>query len=185
MSTNDNKRNSAFVYINNSSNLFYSLGKVLLSLKWINNFNVKTKKVLSILLGSILLTPVTVSATTLGGVDLGNLTNYLFVFTNSYEDANLQAASKGFLGDIAVDGIEASERTSGTTAFSGTIFTNGSTQDAWQTIIDDNPSQSSGVTGENSRIADLQADLVSAIQQINALSPTPGMRVYPLFLLTD
>ena len=123
---------------------------------------------------SVIFTSSANAATPIGGVDLGNLTNYLFVFTNSYDDANLQAATKGFLGDIAVDGIQASERTSGTSAYSGTIYTNGSTQDAWQNFLDDNPSQSTGFTGESTRIAGLETDLVSALQQINALTATPG-----------
>jgi len=59
-------------------------------------------------------------AAALGGVDLGNLTNYLLVFTDGSTDANWQGASKGFAGDVAVNGIVAAERTSGTVPFAGT-----------------------------------------------------------------
>lgn len=112
--------------------------------------------------------------TTLGGVDLGDLTDYLFFFADGSEDANWQAASKGFVGDVAVDGIQADERTSGTVPYAGTIYTNDTTLDAWQDIVDDNAGQASGVTGQVARINDLEADLASAFTQINALAATTG-----------
>jgi hypothetical protein len=60
----------------------------------------------------------------IGGVDLGNLTNYLFVWTNGSVDANWQSASPGYHGDVGVNGILASERTSGSFPYSSTIYTN-------------------------------------------------------------
>src|SRR6185436_14615827 len=68
----------------------------------------------------------------IGGINLGSLPNYLFLFTDGSKDANWQGASKGFVGDVAVNGIVASERTSGNVPYAGTIFTNDSTLGAWQ-----------------------------------------------------
>lgn len=110
----------------------------------------------------------------IGGIDLGNLTNFLLVFTDGSVDANWQGASKGFVGDVAVDGIQASERTSGFVPYAGTIFTNDVTLGAWQQIVNDNAGQASGSTGNVALIAGLEADLASAFAQINALPPTPG-----------
>ena len=45
--------------------------------------------------------------TTIGGVNLGNLPSYLFFFANGSQDANWQARSKGFAGDVVVNGITA------------------------------------------------------------------------------
>src|SRR5437762_5285205 len=77
--------------------------------------------------------------TSIGGVDLGNLPKYLFFFANGSQDANWQGATKGFNGDVAVNGIVASERTSGGVPYKGTIFTNDSTLGAWQNIVNQNP----------------------------------------------
>lgn len=110
----------------------------------------------------------------IGGINLGNLTDYLLFYSDGSTDANWQGASKGFVGDVAVDGIQASERTSGTVPYAGTIYTNDATLGAWQGIVDDNVGQASGSTGEVALITALESDLVSAFQQINALPATPG-----------
>ncbi|MDA8442986.1 MAG: hypothetical protein M0Z55_11505 [Peptococcaceae bacterium] len=110
----------------------------------------------------------------IGGINLGNLPDYLLLFADGSADANWQGATKGFIGDVAVNGLVASLRTSGDVPYAGTLYTNAPTQGAWQAILDQNPTQASGVTGDTSRIANLTADLISAIQQINALPPTPG-----------
>lgn len=110
----------------------------------------------------------------LGGVNLGDLPNYLFVFTDGSADANWQSASKGYVGDVAIDGLSADERTSGTVPFAGTIYTNDTTLGAWQDIIDDNIGQTSVSTGNVALISGLEADLASAFAQINALAPTAG-----------
>ncbi|MCA0983770.1 hypothetical protein LCL89_06825 [Halobacillus yeomjeoni] len=110
----------------------------------------------------------------IGGINLGNLTDYLFFFADGRIDANWQGASKGYVGDVAVDGLQADLRTSGTVPYAGTIFTNANTQGAWQDIIDDNPGQANGVTNQAALISALEADLISSIQQINALPATPG-----------
>ncbi len=122
----------------------------------------------------IALNPIQVQAENVGGVNLGNLTNYLFFFANGSSDANWQGASKGFVGDVAVDGIQAKERTSGTVPFAGKIYTNDTTLGAWQNIVDANSGQASGMTDQTARISGLEADLISAFQQTNALTATPG-----------
>jgi uncharacterized repeat protein (TIGR01451 family) len=114
------------------------------------------------------------------GVDLGGLTNYLFFFADGSTDANWQGATNGFVGDVAVDGIQADERTSGGVPYAGTIYTNDATLSAWANIVDQNdpaqvnPAQAFGQTNESTRISGLEADLLSAFAQINALTATPG-----------
>ena len=121
-----------------------------------------------------LLTANSASAAILGGVNLGNLPSYLFVFTNGSEDANWQGASQGFVGDVAINGLLADERTSGTVPYAGTIYTNDATLGAWQNIVNDNAGQAFASTGQVARLAGLGADLTSAFAQINALAPTAG-----------
>lgn len=112
----------------------------------------------------------------IGGINMGSLPDYLFVFTNGSSDANWQGATKGFIGDVAVNGLIASERTSGTVPYSGTIYTNDATLGAWQNIVNApvNASQATAVTGQTALISGLQADLASAFSQINSLSATAG-----------
>ena len=111
---------------------------------------------------------------------LGNLTDYLMFFANGSEDANWQGATKGFVGDVAVDGIQADERTSGGVPYAGTIYTNDSTLSAWAGIVDQNdpaqvsPAQAFASTGQTSRITGLESDLANAFAQINALAVTSG-----------
>jgi uncharacterized repeat protein (TIGR01451 family) len=110
----------------------------------------------------------------IGGVNLGDLPNYLFYFGNGSQDANWQGASKGFTGDVAVNGQGASERTSGSVPFAGTIYTNDSTLGAWQNIVDQNAGQAFASTGQTARISQLTTQLNSAFTQINGLSATSG-----------
>src|SRR4051812_43663267 len=76
-------------------------------------------------------------AAIIGGVNLGNLTNYLLVFTDGAAggviDFNLQGASKGYAGDVAVNGIAAGTllRASGTVPYAGTMYTNAANLDDW------------------------------------------------------
>ena len=118
----------------------------------------------------------TVRAGIVGDVEMGNLTDYLFVFTDGSTDANWQGASKGFVGNVAVNGLSASERTSGTVPFAGTISTNDSSLGQWQSIVNSptNSGQAFASTGQASLISGLQTDLASAFAQINALAPVPG-----------
>ena len=112
--------------------------------------------------------------TTLGGVNLGNLTNYHMVFTNGSVDANWQGATKGFAGNMAIKGTIATERTSGSVPFAGTIFTNDNTLSAWQGIVDQNAGQATASLNQSTVINGLNADLESAFNQINSLSATSG-----------
>ncbi|MGE5430073.1 MAG: SdrD B-like domain-containing protein [Syntrophomonadaceae bacterium] len=110
----------------------------------------------------------------IGGVNLGTLPDYLLFYSNGSVDANWQGATKGFVGNVAVDGIQAAERTSGGVPYAGTIYTNDATLGAWQDIVDQNPGQAFASTGNTALISGLEADLVSAFQQINALPATTG-----------
>ncbi len=115
-----------------------------------------------------------VAQTTLGGVNLGNLPQYLFVFTDGSGDANWQSASKGYVGDVAVYGTIADERTSGNFAYAGTIKTNDGTLSAWQSIVNNNAGQAFASTGNTTLLNDLRTSLNSAFTQINALPATAG-----------
>lgn len=107
-------------------------------------------------------------------VCLGQLTNYLFMFTNGSNDANWQGATKGFVGDAAVNGIDAKERNSGGVPYGGNIFTNDNSLGQWQNIINQNAAQSVGNFNEIDRINMLTINLNIAFAQINSLSPTLG-----------
>mgnify|MGYP003645838729 CR=1 FL=1 len=113
-------------------------------------------------------------AAVIGGVNLGNLTDYLFFFSNGSDDANWQGSSKGYVGDVAVDGIEAVERTSGTVPYAGTIVTNDDPLGVWQDIVADNPGQASANLGQGATISGLETDLSNAFTSINGLSATAG-----------
>jgi hypothetical protein len=111
----------------------------------------------------------------IGGVDLSGLANnYLFFFGNGSQDANWQGATKGFAGNVALDGILASERTSGSVPYAGTIVTNDSTLSAWQSIVNQNPGQAFASLGNTTLVSTFKTTLVNAIKQINALAATPG-----------
>ncbi|HSU27870.1 MAG TPA: hypothetical protein VLJ68_05785 [Chitinophagaceae bacterium] len=120
------------------------------------------------------------SPVTVGPVNMGHLTDYLFVFTNGNSDANWQGATKGFKGDVALNGIAARERTSGSVPYAGTIYTNNLLLNAWGLIVLQNslplltPTQASVSLNENTLINNLTSDLNAAFSQINALTATPG-----------
>ncbi len=109
-----------------------------------------------------------------GNICLGNLPNYLLIFTNGSSDANWQGATKGFIGDVAINGTAASERTSGGVPYSGTVNTNENSLGSWQGIINQNSSQSSVNTGQVALISGLTTDINNAFSLINSMSPTPG-----------
>ncbi|MCW5849554.1 MAG: hypothetical protein KIT87_05700 [Anaerolineae bacterium] len=111
---------------------------------------------------------------TIGGVDLGNLTDYLLFFGDGRTDANWQGATKGFVGDVAVNGIVADERTSGGVPYAGTVYTNDSTLSAWQNIVNANAGQAFASTGNTALISQLSTTLNQAFLTINSLSATPG-----------
>lgn len=120
----------------------------------------------------------TLSNAVIGPVDLGDLTDFLFFFQNggaAPECATWQEETSGYIGDVAVKGTVAEEHTTTPIIpYAGTIYTDDSTLSDWQTIVDGNPTQASGVTGATALISSLETDLVNAFLQINALSPTPG-----------
>jgi choice-of-anchor A domain-containing protein len=109
-----------------------------------------------------------------GTVSLGNLTDNFMVFTDANVDANWQGTSKGFVGDVVIDGIQANERTSGTVPYAGILSTNNSTLSAWQNIVDANAGQAFASLNQTSKVAALTADLESAFTQINSLPATTG-----------
>jgi uncharacterized repeat protein (TIGR01451 family) len=110
---------------------------------------------------------------------LNSLTSLLFLFTDGSVDANWQGASKGFAGEVWVNGLLAKERTSGNVPYSGTIHTNDTSLGAWQAIVNANPGRAfaSVANGSNTNVADYlayEADLMSAFAQINAKAVTSG-----------
>lgn len=125
-------------------------------------------------------------AATIGGVNLGGLTDYLLVFADGSAggviDYNLQGASKGYVGNIAVNGLAAGTnlRTSGTVPYAGIMSTNAANLDSWQGIVDDNRTptiavnQATAAYNQVGPLTALQSNLVAAFAQINALTATPG-----------
>ena len=103
-----------------------------------------------------------------------SVTNYLFLFTDGSTDVNWQGASKGFVGNVVVDGVLAKERTSGSFAYAGTISTNDATLSAWQSIVSNNPGQAFASTGQTALVSRMKSDLTSAFATINALPVTAG-----------
>ncbi|MEK7831964.1 MAG: SdrD B-like domain-containing protein, partial [Acidobacteriota bacterium] len=118
--------------------------------------------------------------TVIGGVNLGGLPNYLFFFANGSTKANWQGATKGFAGNVAIDGIQANETTSGGVPFAGTIYTNASSLGAWAGIVDQNdpgqvnPAQAFGVLNQTTLISNLETELSNAFAQINGLPVSAG-----------
>ena len=110
----------------------------------------------------------------LGTLCLGSLTDYLFLFANGSSDANWQGATKGFAGDVALNGLIAQERTSGSVAFAGKIYTNDNSIQSWGNIINQNTSQSSVVVNASNRINTLSSNLNAAFAQINSRAPSSG-----------
>jgi hypothetical protein len=75
---------------------------------------------------------------------------------------------------VAVNGLLAKERSSGSFAYAGTIFTNDNTLSGWQRIVNNNPTQASAVFGEVSRLEQLEAWVKSSMRTINAMAVTTG-----------
>ncbi len=112
--------------------------------------------------------------TTTESICLGNLPSFLFVFANGSNDANWQGATKGFIGDVAVNGLIANQRTSGSVPFAGNLYTNGPTQDNWQGILNQNSLQSTSSTNQTAFITILKNDLDNAFAMINNKTATVG-----------
>jgi hypothetical protein len=103
-----------------------------------------------------------------------NLTNYFMLFTNGSGGANWQGASNGYVGNIAIDGIQASETTSGTFPYADAIFTNSGTLNGWQSIISSNSGQAYSSYNQRSLITGLENELENAFTLINSLAVTRG-----------
>ena len=116
----------------------------------------------------------TIPTCVLGGININNLTQNLFVFTNGNVDANWQGATKGFIGSVLVNGVLATERTSGTVPYAGTIYSNDATLSAWQNIVNANSGQAYASLNQTSMLTSAQTELENAFTQINALTVTPG-----------
>jgi len=114
------------------------------------------------------------SQVTIGGVNLGNLPNYFMFYSDARADANWQGTSKGYIGNVAIDGIQAHEISAGTVAYSGTIYSNDSTLSGWQHIVDGSPGQAFSSLNNTMLISNLTTDLENAFTQINSLTVTAG-----------
>ncbi len=112
--------------------------------------------------------------TSIGGIELGGLQRRLLVFTDGATDANWQSASKGYAGDVAVNGLLAQTRTSGTLAYAGTIATNAAGPGAWQRILGANLGQATVLPAQTALLDALDASLDDAFAQVDALAATPG-----------
>lgn len=107
-------------------------------------------------------------------VSLGNLTNYVMVFTDGSQDANWQGATKGFVGDVAYKGSDMSERTSGSVPYAGALYNSSSTSSVWQGITNQNAAQSTYHADNGNRLDNLSNDLDNAFSSIDALPVTTG-----------
>ncbi len=110
----------------------------------------------------------------IGGINFGNLTDYLFFFENGSERADWHDAKHGYLGGVAVNGITATQQTNGNIPYAGTIFTNDTTLSDWQDIVNANPGQAFASMNQNLLINNLRTNLINAFHQINALAVTTG-----------
>ncbi|NNK90868.1 MAG: hypothetical protein HKO87_00415 [Acidimicrobiia bacterium] len=116
----------------------------------------------------------TCSTGTLGGIEMGGLTDNLFVFADGNKDLNWQGASKGFVGDVVVNGDLAKERTSGKVPYAGTIYTNDSDLGKWQDIVDQNEGQATAVFDADAVVDCAVSSLHAALAQIGLLTATSG-----------
>lgn len=105
---------------------------------------------------------------------LGNLASYHLVFTNGTAGVDWQGPTKGYIGEVAVDGIQALEKTSGTLPYAGTIYTNNTTLGPWQNIVNANAGQASSSLNQTTLLTALESDLENAFTLINALPVTTG-----------
>eukprot|EP00977_Amphora_coffeiformis_P029607 scaffold41882_cov191-Amphora_coffeaeformis.AAC.1 len=103
---------------------------------------------------------------------LGALTDYHLVFLKGSTDGNWQGASKGFSGDVAVNGKICKERTSGTVPHQGNIVTNDANLGNWGAIVTQNNGHSVGVYDQADIITGLQSDFDASLASICDLPAT-------------
>jgi hypothetical protein len=108
-------------------------------------------------------------------VNLGRLTDYLFVFTDGSKDAKWQSSKFGYVGNVAINGLKAKESSSNREKipYAGIMYSNDASFIDWQPIITYNATQASKSLNETSRITGLDNDLRNAFSQINSLTATP------------
>ena len=90
----------------------------------------------------------------IGGIDLrGIVDTYLFFFTDGRTDANWQGASKGFVGDVLVDGVVANERTSRRRSVRGHDLHQRYDASRWADHCEPNAGQALGSTRQSERVS--------------------------------
>ena len=116
-------------------------------------------------------------ATTFGGVvDMGGLTDFLYVFLNGDDDVNINSGPQ--IGDIAVSGT-ADTRSSGNWDYSGNIVSghsgSGDPNWEWDRMVTGQNSETGTVQfNQQAQIDQLAADFETAVTQAEALAPTVG-----------
>jgi VCBS repeat-containing protein len=110
----------------------------------------------------------------IGGVPLGSLTRNLFFFSNGSSDAVWQGASKGYVGNVLVNGVAANQKTSGTVPYAGAVTTNAASLGSWQGIVTNNSTQASAVFGRTALVQQAADDLSIALAYISGLPATAG-----------
>ena len=116
-------------------------------------------------------------ATTFGGVvDMGGLTDFLYVFLNGEDDVNINSGPQ--IGDIAVSGT-ADTRSSGNWDYSGNIVSghsgSGDPDWEWDRMVTGQNSETGTVQfNQQAQIDQLAADFETAVTQAEALAPTVG-----------
>eukprot|EP00808_Paulinella_micropora_P014930 g33266.t1 len=108
-----------------------------------------------------------------GHLDLGSLTNYLFVFADGSQQAVWQGKT-GYYGDVALDSISATEQnvSGNVPPFEGTLTSN-APPGLWQSIVDNNPPNAIGVV-DASEVLKLETELNTALDNIAHLPTTQG-----------
>jgi hypothetical protein len=155
---------------------YYSTHGTSMSSRISNSYFLKFKRGLAVCIAFLLYSMSLSAQPYNASMFAGNLIDYHMVFTNGSAEANWQGASKGFLGAVALNGINANEKSSGNIPFLGTIYTNSNTLGHWENIINANPYQATMSPNATALITSLQSQLENTFSQINALTVTPGFQ---------
>ncbi|WP_238368755.1 pilus assembly protein TadG-related protein [Mesobacterium pallidum] len=105
---------------------------------------------------------------------MGDMTGYLLFVADGSVDANWQGATKGFIGDTAVNGLVTKDRSSGGVPYDGTIYTNAPQLTGWDGIVAQNTGTAWTSPNETARIDDLMTVFNNALSKFGAMDPTPG-----------